>query len=169
MPGHLGLTVAGVASLLTAVVPTAYTLGATQHAAPVRETTPDLAPAPPANDGQRLERSDDGFFYATVNINGHRVRLLVDTGASAIMLSAREARRMGVKVDDFAFDGRLQTSSGVVRMARATIDRIDIGGQTFADVPAMIVPGGDGLGLMGQSMLERFRSVSIEGDVLALR
>ena len=133
--------------------------------------TPDLAPTPlpPQTEGQRLTRHADGFFYATARINGHPMRLLVDTGASAIMLSPADARRLGVPIDADAFDGRVRTSSGVVRMARVTIDRVTVGGQTFEDVPAMVLEGSAGVGLMGQSLLARFRSVSIEGDVLALR
>lgn len=169
MAGHLGLAGLAVGSLLTAALPTAYTLGASHRLESEREITPDLAPPPPPADGPRLVRSDDGFFYATVRINGHRMKLLVDTGASAIMLSTRDARRLGINVEGLAFDGHLQTSSGVAQMARVTLDRVTVAGQTFEDVPAMILPKDDGIGLMGQSMLARFHSISIEGDMLALR
>ncbi|QJU57593.1 TIGR02281 family clan AA aspartic protease [Sphingomonas sp. AP4-R1] len=178
MPGQIGLTMVAMGSLVTAMVPTAYTIGTTHHpearrtaahAAPHAVNRPDLAPSLPKAGDARLARSDDGFFYADARINGHPVRLLVDTGASALMLPAQQARRLGVNMHALAYDGHIRTSSGTARIARVTIDRMTVAGQTFEDVPAMILPRGDSVGLMGQAVLARFRSVSIEGDMLALR
>lgn len=169
MTGHIGVTAVAVGSLVTAIVPGAYPVGLPHQARTEAAATPDLAPPPPKEGDVQLMRHDDGFFYADARINGHPIRLLVDTGASALILPASEARRLGIDTRTLDYDGRIQTSAGQMPMARATVDRLTVAGQTFEDVPAMILPRGDHVGLMGQAVLARFRSVSIEGDMLALR
>ncbi|MDO6416345.1 TIGR02281 family clan AA aspartic protease [Sphingomonas sp. BIUV-7] len=166
MAGHLGIAVMALGTLLTAGLPTAYTLGATRPAQ-AEAMTPDLAPSAPVGD-QYLARSADGFFYASAEVNGRKVRLLIDTGASAIMLSTAEATRLGVPVKALAYHERVMTSAGSVPMARVMIDHMTVAGRTFQDVPAMVTPSSSGIGLMGQSLLARFQVVSISGDTLKL-
>jgi aspartyl protease family protein len=122
----------------------------------------------PATTGQNLTRNPDGMFYTFANINGHTIRLLIDTGASELMLSTGEARRLGVLTDDSGPDSRVLTIGGPVRLARVTLDHVRIAGQSFDDVTALILPIGSSIGLMGQSLLSRFKHVSIEGDLMKL-
>lgn len=166
MPAHVGWPVLALASLLTASIPTAYSLGAAGSARSEAQT-PDLAP-PPAPGEARLERSADGFFYAPAELDGHRLRLLVDTGASAIMLSTGDARRLGIDPRGLVFDRHVQTSAGVVPMARVTLDRLTIAGRSFEDVPVMVLAHGGGVPLMGQSIIARFHAMRMSGDLLIL-
>ncbi|QJU60240.1 retroviral-like aspartic protease family protein [Sphingomonas sp. AP4-R1] len=168
MAAHFGVLAISLASLLTAGLPTAYALGSTRPGQSIGVITPDLA-LTPSVDSSHLLRSADGFFYAVASVDGRQVRLLIDTGASAIMLSTAEARRMGVDVDKLTFDQRVITSAGTVAMSRAVLDHMDVAGRTFEDVTVMVMPANSGIGLMGQSMLSRFDLVSIEGDTLKLR
>lgn len=167
MAAHFGILAISLGSLLTAGLPTAYAMGATRQVHAVRAVTPDLAPTPTV-DSKHLQRSADGFFYTVANVDGRKVKLLVDTGASAIMLSKSQAHRLGVNVKKLAFNHRVMTSAGSVPMARAELDHLDVGGRTFEDVAVMVTPTESGVGLMGQSMLSRFDAVSIEGDTLEL-
>jgi aspartyl protease family protein len=168
MAASFGVLAISLASLLTAGLPTAYALGSTRPGQTTEAITPDLAPTAPVN-SKHLLRSADGFFYTVADVDGRKVRLLIDTGASAIMLSTTEARRMGVNVDKLDFNQRIMTSAGTVSMARAVLDHMDVAGRTFEDVTVMVMPANSGIGLMGQSMLSRFDLVSIEGDTLKLR
>src|SRR5688500_6079381 len=44
----------------------------------------------------RLQRSADGHFYVDAQVNGARIRFLVDTGATFVALTAADARRAGI-------------------------------------------------------------------------
>src|SRR5262249_32343037 len=69
--------------------------------------TSAFAPGEPTADGARalvLTQAEDGAYYATGEVNGTRVRFAVDTGASDIVLSPQDARRVGIAVDTLSFD-----------------------------------------------------------------
>ena len=49
-----------------------------------------------APDAIELRRGRDGHFHAELEVNGEPVRFMVDTGASDIVLSFRDAERVGL-------------------------------------------------------------------------
>jgi len=82
------------------------------------------------SDGARqvtLIRSPNGHFEADAFINGKPVRFLVDTGASAIVLSARAATSAGLDLNQLNFSVVTQTANGRGRAARAVIDKLTLG------------------------------------------
>lgn len=120
-----------------------------------------------ADAGSReLLRSADGHFYADAQINGHSIRLMVDTGASVIMLTREDAQRAGVAVP--AERALAMGVGGTVSVAPVTIDRIAIGGVEASGVRAAVA---DQLpvSLLGQNFLAQFDSVEIRGDTMVLR
>jgi len=70
-------------------------------------------------DGGRIEvpRAPDGHYYLTAEVNGVPLRLVVDTGASQIVLSQSDARRAGIDTEDLVYTGRAFTANGEVRTA----------------------------------------------------
>ena len=119
--------------------------------------------------GKRIKRAADGMFYVTAYINGRPLRLLVDTGASMLVLSNRDARAIGIADADLAYDDRVRTVAGAARMARVSIDRISIAGRDLDHVDAAVLADGSGVSLLGHNALAYFDSISIEGDQLILR
>jgi len=59
--------------------------------------------------------SNDGHFYIKAEVNGIPVMFLADTGASHIMLSPDDARRLGIETDKLRFDRFYETANGSVR------------------------------------------------------
>jgi aspartyl protease family protein len=120
-----------------------------------------------SGDGSReLTRDADGHFYADAQINGHSIRLMVDTGASVIMLTREDAQRAGVAVP-----GERTLAMGVggtVSVAPVMIERIAVGGVDARGVQAAVA---DQLpvSLLGQNFLAQFDSVEIRGDTMVLR
>lgn len=114
-----------------------------------------------------LTRESDGHFYADVKINSATIRMLVDTGASGIALTVRDAKRArafdGVDTDTAVGQG----AGGAVYGGFTALDRVKLGKVTAHDVPAVVIEGGD-LSLLGQSFLREFRSVKIEDDRMIL-
>lgn len=116
-----------------------------------------------------LWREDDGLFYVTARINGEVIRLIVDTGASYTVLSPEDARRVGIDPRAISFSERADTASGATPMARVVLANLEIGQNVASGVPAMVASGPLRTSLLGQNVLSRLESVTIEGDRMTLR
>lgn len=110
----------------------------------------------------------DGHFHLTAELNGAPVRFIVDTGASAIALAPRDARRAGIDLDRLVYAGRARTANGTVPTATIRLDRVAIGDIVDENVPAMVIQGGLDRSLLGMDYLRRFARVGFEGDLLVL-
>lgn len=114
-----------------------------------------------------LERSELGYLV-DARVNGSvSVRLIMDTGASATVLSREVARRLGLKVRNDP-PVRLRTANGDVRAGWAEVEEIEVGGRRAGPLQVVIhdaVPGADGL--LGMNFLGQFR-VEIESAAPAL-
>ena len=80
-----------------------------------------------------VPRAADGHYYLTVHINDVPVDFLVDTGASDLVLTQRDARRVGLDVDGLVFAGQARTANGTVPIARTRLATVRIG--HFEDPP----------------------------------
>ncbi|WP_324748835.1 TIGR02281 family clan AA aspartic protease [Sphingomonas sp. LY54] len=114
-----------------------------------------------------LRRAPDGHFYADAQVNGARLRLLVDTGASGLVLTRTDAQRAGVAAGDFTAIGR--GAGGTVRLMPTTLGRVALGPLSADNVPAMVAEDQLPVSLMGQSFLARIGTVTIRGDEMVLR
>ena len=121
-----------------------------------------------ASDALMLQREYDGHFYADVMINGATIRMLVDTGASAIALSRDDARRAGVGISIGMPNVVGQGASGDVKGEFVKLGRVALAGETAENVPAVVLDGGE-KSLLGQAFLAKFASVEIRGDTMVLR
>ncbi|MEO0463090.1 MAG: TIGR02281 family clan AA aspartic protease [Pseudomonadota bacterium] len=116
-----------------------------------------------------LTRRADGHFYAPTTVNGMRVQMLVDTGASVVALTGADARAAGVFWDESDVMPVGRGASGDVYGVPVRLREIAIGGMTQRNVEAIVVPQGLDVSLLGQSYLSRLRSVEINGDTMQLR
>lgn len=110
----------------------------------------------------------DGHFHLVAELNGQPVRFVVDTGASSLALSARDAARAGIDLDRLVYAGQAQTANGMVRTATVRLDSVEIGEIRDDNVPAVVVEGDMGVSLMGMDYLRRFARVGFEGNTLVL-
>jgi aspartyl protease family protein len=121
------------------------------------------APHAETRHGTVIERAHDGFFYVDAHVNGAPVRFLVDTGASVTVISARDARRIGVLADRNS--KRVRTVGGEVSMASATLPATRIAGRDLVGIDAVVSPQ-TGTSLIGQRVLSQFTSVTMRGDTM---
>jgi aspartyl protease family protein len=115
-----------------------------------------------------LNRADNGYFYADVQINGAPVHALVDTGSTVIALSRNDAQNAGLATSIGMNDVIGQGADGAVKGEEVTLDRVTLGDKTVEKIPAVVLNSGN-QSLLGQSFLSRFASVKIEGDKMVLR
>ncbi|MEL7446995.1 MAG: TIGR02281 family clan AA aspartic protease, partial [Pseudomonadota bacterium] len=116
-----------------------------------------------------LERQPDGHFYVSANVEGTNVRMVVDTGASVVALTGRDASALGLDWDEADIRQIGQGASGAVYGVPANLSEIDIGGFAREDIEAVIIPRGLGVSLLGQSYLAQIDTVEISDDQMILR
>ena len=142
----------------------------TQTRAAVPRSTATTAPTPDIQGRAAiLRKKDDGHFWAAADVEGMRVDFLVDTGASSVVLTDRDARRIGLRTDDLVYNGIARTANGEVRTAQTRIERLQVGRVTAHDVPAIVTEGELHVSLLGMSFLGALRSFEFKGDNLILR
>lgn len=115
-----------------------------------------------------LEREADGHFYANVIVDGSEYRMLVDTGASVVALTADDATSMGLTWFDDEVAPIAQGAGGAVSGVNASIPRMRLGQLEASNVRAFILPSHDGVSLLGQSFLSTIGNVEISGDRMVL-
>lgn len=121
-------------------------------------------------DGARIEvpSARDGHYHLVVGVNGTPVEFLVDTGASSVVLSDRDARRAGIDVDNLAFTGFANTANGTVRTAEVWVDELALGGASLRNFPVSVNGGQMSFSLLGMDYLETFDRIEISGGQLVL-
>jgi aspartyl protease family protein len=126
----------------------------------------------PAPTGQRLVsigRDHRGHFQAHGRVDGRQVSFMVDTGASVIALTEREAGRLGIRPVRNDYTAQVRTANGVVRAAPVTLNSVDIGGLVVRNVQALVVPGNAlGENLLGLSYLTRLKRFEYSNNKLVL-
>ena len=121
--------------------------------------------------GGELEfrRGGDGHFYIDAEVNGEPVRFLVDTGASDIVLSPADARRLGFSPSALTFNRIYETANGVGRGAPVVLESVAVGGIRFREVAASVNDSAMSDSLLGMSFLDRLSGYEVRGDSLILR
>ncbi len=113
-----------------------------------------------------IQRAPDGHFWANVSINGHRQRMLIDSGATVTAISDATARAAAIDVDD-PFGTIVETANGTVTAKRATAAAFDVGPIHATDLSVSVAPSfGDGL--IGMNFLSSLKSWRVEGDRMIL-
>ena len=118
----------------------------------------------------QVARARGGDFTVQVELNGQPVTMLVDTGASSVVLTQEAAKAANLPLDLLKYDVPIETASGRTRAAAIVIDQIAVGGIVERRVPALVsAPGDLRTSLLGMSFLNRLRSFEITGGRLILR
>jgi len=116
-----------------------------------------------------LEADARGQYAADALINGLPVRMLVDTGASDVFVSASTAARLGL-VPSGGRKRMIQTANGRATATPTVLSRLSFGGLYVNDVEALILaPEAGEIDLLGESFLKRLISVEQRGGMLILR
>ena len=83
-------------------------------------------------------RARDGHFCAVAEVNGAPVGLLIDTGASILLLRHEDARRIGFDETELNFNMPVTTANGHSFVAPVTFASVVIGGIEVEDVKGAV-------------------------------
>ncbi len=115
-------------------------------------------------------RGRAGDFQVAALVNGVRVAMVLDTGASAVVLTQADAKAAGLPIEVLSYDVAVDTANGRTRAASVTLDRLAVGSIEERAVPALIAqPGALRTSLLGMSFLNRLESWEVRGDRLQMR
>ncbi len=116
-----------------------------------------------------VPRANDGHYYVTLEVDGTPVRFVIDTGASDVVLTQDDARKIGIDVDNLFFGGIANTANGEVRTARVKLHNVRLGEITDLVVPASVNAGEMDTSLLGMSYLQRYNKIELGGGKMVLR
>ncbi len=115
-----------------------------------------------------VPRSSDGHYYLTLDINGVPVDFFVDTGATDVVLTQEDARRVGIDIDKLSFLGTAYTANGPVATASVWLNEMRLGPLVDYEVRASVNGGEMRSSLLGMAYLGRFTRIAIEDNRLVL-
>jgi aspartyl protease family protein len=113
-----------------------------------------------------LTAGSGGHFMTQGSINGKAVEFMVDTGATAVSLSADDARRIGIKYES-GQKVMSQTANGTRVVHVVRLDRVRIKDVELYDVEAVVGDAPMPFALLGNSFLTRFQ-MKRENDIMTL-
>ena len=117
-----------------------------------------------------VSRGQGGEFALQAKINGVAAPMVIDTGATSVVLTYETAKAIGLPLEVLEYDVELETASGHTKAARLTLDRLAVGKLVERSVPALVVPHGQmKTNLLGMSFLDRLESWEVRADSLMLR
>jgi clan AA aspartic protease (TIGR02281 family) len=124
--------------------------------------------APPAR-AVEVPRGRDGFKL-NASINGVPAPMVVDTGATTVVLTYETARAVGLPLELLDYNVDVETAGGKIQTARLTLSHLKIGHLSENNVPALVAQRGQmKTNLLGMSFLSRLESVELHADSLKLR
>jgi aspartyl protease family protein len=117
----------------------------------------------------QIPRGQNGEFNIHAKINGFAAPMVIDTGATSVVLTYETAKAVGLPLELLEYDVELETAGGHTKAARLTLDRLAIGHLVERSVPALVVQHGQmKTNLLGMSFLNRLESWEVRGERLVL-
>lgn len=131
----------------------------------------ELVPGHVASHGRRVEvvRGQTGDFAVAAHINGAKVAMVLDTGASSVVLTQAAAKAAGLPIEVLNYTVNVDTANGRTHAAPVTLDRLAVGNVVERSVPALVVRSSElKSSLLGMSFLNRLESWEVRGDRLRM-
>ncbi|WLR94548.1 retropepsin-like aspartic protease family protein [Shinella zoogloeoides] len=117
-----------------------------------------------------IHKGISGHYETEVTIDGTPLRMLVDTGASSVVLSYDDAMRLGINPDNLVYSIDVSTANGRARAAPVTLREVAIGPILRGTIRGMVTEQGRlDQSLLGMSFLETLGSIEITRDELRLK
>jgi aspartyl protease family protein len=114
-----------------------------------------------------LREDDRGHYRTEARVDGMKVEFLVDTGATAVMLSVSTAAKLGIRPAQSEYTAKVMTGNGEIRAAVVQLNKIELGDITVRDVRALVYSDEKaGIDLLGMTFLSRVRWTHDRGRLI---
>lgn len=182
MSGENGETAEGAAgkslrrALLMLAVSAVIALGIgymTREVQPTRvlsapRTTAAAVPARAPRNELTYRADARGHFVVDAEVNGTPVRFLVDTGASYLSLTPKDAAAIGLSPSSLTYNLRMNTAKGAAHAAEVRLREVRIDQLSINDVPAIVMEDVSGISLLGMSFLDRLEGHRVSNGMLTI-
>ncbi len=116
-----------------------------------------------------LTADEHGHFFIEAVVNGSRLRMVVDTGASVVTLTREDARSAGFRLVESDFKAKASTANGDMLVAPILLKDVTVGDIALHDVPAVVAPENKlAVSLLGMSFLSRLSNFQVSAGRLVL-
>jgi aspartyl protease family protein len=116
------------------------------------------------------KRADEAHFNIKSYVNNQSAEFVLDTGASAVVLTHGTAQRLGLLPTEGGYTQTVSTANGMTKVAPIRIDELRIGSIIIKDIKASVAqPDELDVNLLGMSFLSRLKGYAVEADQLTLR
>jgi len=116
-----------------------------------------------------VPQGEDGSYVVDGLVNGKRVRFVVDTGATATVLSPADARRVGIPVDTLDYGYESETANGKGYSAAYDATRLEVGAIKLEGFRVMVNKTPMSMSLLGMSFLQRLDAFEFRDRQLILK
>lgn len=117
---------------------------------------------------EQLIADNSGMFRTHGSINGQNIAFLVDTGASAVAMSAAHARQLGIQYRLIGSPVKTSTASGIADGWSLNLDSVRLGALVEKNVRGVVVDGDyPSQVLLGMTFLNRMK-VDKEGKKMVI-
>jgi aspartyl protease family protein len=117
-----------------------------------------------------IQAGAGGQYSTDVSINGAHIRMLVDTGATFVAISAQTASRLGLRLSEADYTLRMTTANGVARAAPIMLPSVSVGDVYVPSVQGVAMePRAGEMNLLGMSFLKRLSAVEQKSGRLILK
>jgi aspartyl protease family protein len=116
-----------------------------------------------------IDREPDGHYWTRADVDGTAVKFMVDTGASTVAITFRDAQRIGLKPEELDFKWEIRTAGGIVHGAAVTLNSIRIGQVEVENVEGMVLREGLDQSLLGMTFLGELYSYEFRKSQLLIR
>ena len=116
-----------------------------------------------------IPKEIDGHFHLTVTINDRPIEFLVDTGASDIVLTRKDAARVGFDPNRLDYWGMANTANGTVRLATIRLETVRLGEFIDKNIRASVNKAPMEKSLLGMRYLSKFSAIEISNDQMILK
>ena len=128
-----------------------------------------IYPVPTGEREMVISESPGGSYMVYGKVNGTPVPFLIDTGASDIVLSPGDARRIGIDVDGLDFAHVYETANGQGRGAPYRVASLQVGDIVLHDVAVSINQAPMQSSLLGAAFLRKLKSFGFGDHQMVLR
>ncbi len=161
-----GAAAVGALSYTQLVAPRA----ASQEPAVAAATTEQRVPGPRIPSTLAVAADYRGHYIVHPSVDNYRIKMMVDTGASIVALTAADARALGIKSDASTRKMMLSTANGMVAGFRTTLREIRLGDIVVRNVDAVVLPERAlSMSLLGNSFLSKLQGYEVQTGRMVLR
>lgn len=115
-----------------------------------------------------IQKSSDNHFYLMAKVNGKNVIFLIDTGATTTTLTEKDAKRIGINLNDLKYNQIIQTANGTSFSADAKIENFEVGNFRINDFWILVNKNLSENSLLGMNFLKKLKGYEVFNNKMIL-